>query len=166
MSASGEALIGGATMLAPLTRHRYLYFCLIAEYNLYHALWCSLLTESCLQGAFTSIPSARSPVSVWIQIQIQTAGWSLAPQAGGSDVSCRSDDNCTDIKSLTGRSFICCVSFPRAPLRDFTGGSRIHDLFPLRGSPWELCRLPVLLGKSTLPVSNLDRWKMSSFFTS
>lgn len=53
------------------------------------------------------------------------------------------------------RWVISSLSLPRASLMDFTGGSRIHDLSPLRGSPWELCCLYVLLVRFKLSV--LDR---------
>lgn len=75
-------------------------------------------------------------------------------------------DDSSDIKPLTDHSFIYSLSFTRTDLTDFTGGSRIHDLVPLQGSPWELCCLQVLLVKYTILALNLDTRNICSFFTS
>ncbi len=79
---------------------------------------------------------------------------------------CRPNGNGTVIKSHAGRSFIYSLADPCAGLMDFTGGSRIHDLFSLRGSPWELCSLQVQLVKSNVTVLHLKQRNMSSFLTS
>lgn len=126
-TAPGAACTGYTSVQAPSARRPHLSF-LIISLHLCHPCVCRLLTQSCCRGAFTSISAHWSPVSV--RSNARTAGWRLAPQTNDP------------------------LSLPRASLMDFTGGSRIHDLSPLRGSPWELCCLYVLLVRLKLSVSD------------